>query len=78
MHEKVRSANNDIVGEAQNEPNRDPYLEKPTEGRGALAILKSFGLPKITLPKFNLFRNLIICAVILMIFGVLFLIVMLV
>ena len=66
------------MGEGQEEPNRDPFLEKPTEGRGALAILKSFGLPKITLPKFNLFRNLIICAIILMVFGALFLVVQLV
>jgi len=37
------------VGEAQEEPNRDPYLERPTEGRGFGDLLKGAGF------KFNLF-----------------------
>jgi hypothetical protein len=44
-------AEKEPVGDGQNEPNRDPYLEKPKEGRGVAAFLKggafSFGLWKI-------------------------------
>ena len=44
-------------------------MEKPKEGRGALDIIRSFGVPKLSLPKFNLFRNLIIILIILVIVG---------
>ena len=33
-------ADNHPVGEAQSEPNENPKLERPTEGRGLLAFLK--------------------------------------
>ena len=47
-------AENDPVGEAQDEPNHDPVLKRPTEGRGwgdTLAGL-GLGLPDIALPDF--------------------------
>ncbi len=48
------------VGEAQDEPNENPRLEKPTEGRGLMAYMKgSFLDPsKWSLPGFGLFTLL--------------------
>jgi len=47
-------AENDPVGEAQDEPNHDPALTKPTEGRGWGDTLSGLGLsmPDIALPDF--------------------------
>mmetsp|Transcript_3157 Transcript_3157/g.3062 ORF Transcript_3157/g.3062 Transcript_3157/m.3062 type:complete len:246 (+) Transcript_3157:1660-2397(+) len=61
------------VGEAQDEPNVNPKLEKPTEGRGFGEALNAIGIDvgAIKLPKFNMFRNLLIFGVVA---GVIFLI----
>lgn len=50
------------VGEAWDEPNENPRLEKPSEGRGFGDRMAGVGLDlgKLKLPKFNLFRNLMI------------------
>lgn len=34
-------ADSQPVGEAQEDPNKDPFLEKPKEGRGITAFLKN-------------------------------------
>lgn len=41
------------VGEAQEEPNRDPYLERPTEGRGVGDFLKGTALGNFKFPAFG-------------------------
>ena len=46
-------ADNHPVGEAWDEPNENPRLEKPTEGRGLFAFLGSFS--GFSLPNFGLF-----------------------
>ena len=48
------------VGEAQEEPNVNPTLTKPTEGRGLLAFLSGtpFDLAGLRLPRLTLFRNI--------------------
>lgn len=53
-------ADNHPVGEAQDEPNENPRLEKPTEGRGVMSYLKGSFLDtsKWSLPGFNLFTIL--------------------
>ncbi len=38
------------VGEAQEEPNRDPYLERPTEGRGVGDFLKGTAFGRFSFP----------------------------
>ena len=44
----IDDANQDPVGEAQDEPNKDPFLKKPTAGRGLGDALSSVGmLPSI-------------------------------
>lgn len=43
------------VGEAQDEPNENPRLEKPTEGRGLGAFLKGTFLDGWSLPDFGIF-----------------------
>jgi hypothetical protein len=57
------------VGEAQNEPNQNPFLAYPTEGRGIGARMGSvFGgisLPSIGMP--NMFRLAIIFGVIIVV-----------
>ena len=58
------------VGEAQDEPNENPKLEKPTEGRGLVSQFQSltnFDLGSLKMPNFNFFRNFIIIGVV---FGV--------
>ena len=37
-------ANQDPVGEAQDEPNKDPYLKRPTAGRGLGDAMSSVGM----------------------------------
>jgi len=53
-------ATSNPVGEAQDEPNVNPTLVKPTEGRGLLAFLAGtpFDLAGLRLPRLALFRNL--------------------
>ena len=53
-------ANNHPVGEAQDEPNENPQLEKPTEGRGLGAYLKGsfLDVSRWSLPGFSLFSLL--------------------
>lgn len=50
-------ADNHPVGEAQEEPNINPRLEKPTEGRGIKAFLAGTFIDpsKWALPNFGLF-----------------------
>jgi hypothetical protein len=52
------------VGEAQKEPNENPKLEKPTEGRGFGDMLVGTPLDfgKFSLPNLGLLRNLLIMA----------------
>ena len=68
-------ADENPVGEAWDEPNVNPKLIKPTEGRGFGDRLAAIGLgfPNISLPKFNFFRNLMIMIAVL---GTIFLILM--
>lgn len=66
------------VGEAQEEPNENPKLEKPTEGRGFVDKLAGAGLNlgKIKMPKINMFRNfLIIGGVVVVVFLILVLLI---
>ena len=60
------------VGEAQDEPNEDPKLIKPTDGRGYGEALKSFGfkLPTIKLPSFDFWRRIMIMFGIVIILGI--------
>jgi hypothetical protein len=64
------------VGEAQEDPNRDPKLEKPTEGRGVLDFLKGTAFDvsswKFNFDLFGAFKTLAIIGSILMIFVILF------
>jgi hypothetical protein len=62
------------VGEAWDEPNRDPKLEKPKEGRGILDFLASidFGDWKFNFDLFGMFKILAILSTVLVIFCVLF------
>lgn len=51
------------VGEAQNEPNLNPKLEKPSDGRGMgdkILAATNFDVGKIQVPRMNMFRNLMI------------------
>lgn len=62
------------AGEAQEEPNDDPRLVKPTEGRGYGDSLAGMGfkLPSISLPSFDYFRNIfytIIAGIVLAVIG---------
>jgi hypothetical protein len=55
------------VGEAWDEPNIDPHLEKPTEGRGVgemLLAATGFDIGSLKMPQFNFFRNFIIIGVV--------------
>jgi len=52
-------ANQDPVGEEQNEPNKNPFLKKPTAGRGLGEALSSIGaMPSIDM-SWNPFGKLI-------------------
>jgi hypothetical protein len=55
-------AENTPVGEGQNEPNRDPELEKPEEGRGVTDFLKGTALDvsKWSLFNFGLLKKLLL------------------
>ena len=46
------------MGEAQEEPNRDPYLERPTEGRGVGDFLKGTALGRLNIFGF-LFKRIL-------------------
>ena len=69
-------ADQNPVGEAQDEPNRDPKLEKPTEGRGLLDFLKgTFFDPsswKFNFDLFGMFKLFGILGSVLVIFMILF------
>eukprot|EP00347_Sterkiella_histriomuscorum_P019272 403342282 len=55
------------VGEAQQEPNENPRQEVPVEGRGikdAFLSATNLDVGKFRMPKFNMFRNFIILGVI--------------
>ena len=52
------------VGEAQEEPNRDPYLERPTEGRGVGDFLKGTALGRFKFPAFGRLIKIIMGAII--------------
>jgi hypothetical protein len=69
-------ADQNPVGEAQDDPNRDPMLERPTEGRGVLDFLKGSALD-ISRWNFNfglwrMFKIISVLGVVLVIFIVLF------
>lgn len=74
----LSEAENDPVGERQDEPNHDPVLKTPTEGRGLGDKLAGMGLsmPNIELPDmFGLIKRVIIAVLIVMgLFFVMFLI----
>ena len=55
-------ANQDPVGEAQDEPNKDPFLKRPTAGRGLGDALAALGIemPDISFNPFGKFLPLII------------------
>ena len=76
MH--LADAENDPVGEAQEEPNKNPVLKIITEGRGLGDRLSGLGLsmPNIELPDiFGLIKKVIIAAMIAMgLFFIMFLI----
>ena len=62
------------VGEAQDEPNDNPKLEKPIEGRGMghrILAVTGIDVSNISLPKVNFFRNFIIIGIV---FGVVILV----
>lgn len=48
-------ADNHPVGEAWDEPNENPRLEKPTEGRGLFAFLSGGFFSGFAFPNFGLF-----------------------
>lgn len=55
------------VGEGQDEPNENPKLEKPTEGRSLgdkIMTVTNLDVGKFRIPKFNMFRNFIILGVV--------------
>ena len=61
----MSEAEQNPVGEAWDEPNENPKLVKPTDGRGLGARFQSavgIDLSKIKLPSFNLWRNIMILA----------------
>ena len=65
------------VGEAWDEPNEDPRLERPTEGRNfGDKFSGSFGFGKWKFPQFNLFRNMMIILIVVMILLVIFVVIM--
>ena len=74
----MEEAENDPVGEAQEEPNHNPTLKRPTEGRSWGDTLAGLGLgiPNIELPDFfGLIKKVIAAAMIAMaLFFVMFLI----
>ena len=49
----LAEANQNPVGEGQEEPNRDPELEKPEEGRGIMDFLKGTALDVSNWSLFN-------------------------
>jgi len=53
-------AENNPVGDAQDDPNENPTLEKPTEGRGFGAFFKGsfLDVSRWSFPKFGLFTLL--------------------
>ena len=59
------------VGDAQEDPNEDPKLVRPVEGRGYGAVLQGMGfkLPKITLPTFDMFRKIMILVIVIVLLG---------
>ena len=69
-------ANNDPVGESQDEPNKNPKLEKPKEGRGMLDFLKGSFLDlsgwSFNFDLFGTFRLIVMLVSFLLVFVVLF------
>jgi len=57
-------ANSDPVGEAQEEPNKNPFLKKPTAGRGLGDALAAVGIsmPSISFNPFGKFLPFVIAA----------------
>jgi hypothetical protein len=66
------------VGEAQDDPNDNPRLEKPTEGRGFKDKLAAtvFDIGKISVPKFNMFRNMMIVGVVAVVIIIILIVIM--
>ena len=67
------------VGEGQEEPNVNPTLLKPNEGRGIgdkIMAVTNLDVGNIQLPRTNLWRNLLITGVVVVIIIVVLIIVM--
>jgi len=66
------------VGEAWDEPNEDPKLTPPTEGRGFKAAFDGMMIDtsKFSLPSFNFMRKYIILGALMSVAGTLLVVVM--
>jgi hypothetical protein len=66
-------AESNPVGDAQDEPNEDPVLVKPTEGRGYTDALKGIGM-NVSLPKinfqFDFYKKIMIAIVVIVILAI--------
>ena len=60
----VEDANQDPVGEAQNEPNKNPYLKRPTAGRGLGDAIAALGIsvPNVSFNPFGAYLYFVIAA----------------
>jgi hypothetical protein len=61
------------VGEAQNEPNVNPVLVKPTEGRAyseQMAANMNGIIPNFELPKFDFYRNIFIILIVIIVIAI--------
>lgn len=66
------------VGEAWNEPNENPRLEKPMLGRGFKDKLAATAIDvsKFKIPKLNMFRNFMIIGIVALVVIVVLIIIM--
>lgn len=60
----VEDANQDPVGEAQNEPNKNPYLKRPTAGRGLGDAIAALGIsvPNVSFNPFGAYLYFVVAA----------------
>jgi hypothetical protein len=65
-------ADSSPVGEAQNEPNENPKLTRPTEGRGLSNQLSSMlpSLPNISLPSLQFYKRIFMIVIVVIILAV--------
>lgn len=67
------------VGEGWDEPNNNPFLQKPIEGRSIgdkIMTVANIDVSKLRLPKFNMWRNMIIAGVIIAIIIIVLIVIM--